>query len=361
MKTWACSAYLHLELAHLLLEPLDERIGEHARQRIARAILHQSVLCLGGDARRLGVGHAPSEIRQPLGGRVLVIVERDDGVLSAEVAERALRLRQLSFHASDLVLEEVPRLPGELELRLQALEDEAARVRVGDALREPGAGAGEADLDEARVRDRLHLEPVAVPPDQAGRNAGEDLVLRLLRGRLSRWFRRGILARRHEESERAQKNRHARLDCAHHAPATFGPRESRLVLESELPDDARRERAALEELHLILEELDALEVAGRRDDLGKVRHLRGLDVHVHHRPRGPEPRCEQTHHGHHGQARDGQAGHQRPAPPKHGEHLAQLGVARARRARQRARGRVHHEGARQGRRNDVEPVHLRTP
>ena len=112
--------------------------------------------------------------RQPLDDRVVVIVERDDGVLAAERAERALRLRQLSFDAVDLVLEEVPRLPGELELRLQALEDEAARVRVGDALREPGVRAGEADLDEARVGDGFHIEPLAVAPDQAGRNAVES-------------------------------------------------------------------------------------------------------------------------------------------------------------------------------------------
>ena len=87
----------HLEPAHLLLEPLDQRVGEHARQRVALALLHQPVLRLGRDPRRLGVGHAPAEIGQPLDDRVLAIVERDDGVLAAEVAEGALRVRQLAL------------------------------------------------------------------------------------------------------------------------------------------------------------------------------------------------------------------------------------------------------------------------
>src|SRR4029453_15126476 len=112
---------------------------------LAPALPPQPVLRLGGDARRLGVGHAPSEIGQALHDRVLAIIERDDGVLPPEVAEGALRLRQLALHASDLGLEELARLPGELELRFQVLKDVAARVRVGDALREPRAGAGEAD------------------------------------------------------------------------------------------------------------------------------------------------------------------------------------------------------------------------
>jgi hypothetical protein len=138
-----------LQPADLLLESLDELVGEHARQRVALAILHQPVLGLAADARRLGVGHAPAEVGQPLHDRVLAVVERDDGVLPAELAERALCLGELALHPVDLLFEEVPRFAGELELRLEVLQDVAACVRIGDALREPGAGAGEADLDEA--------------------------------------------------------------------------------------------------------------------------------------------------------------------------------------------------------------------
>src|SRR5262249_59952615 len=102
-------------------------------------------------------GHAPAEIGQPLDDRVLALVEREAGVVALEVAEGALGCRQLALQEGDLGLEEVARLTGELELRLQPPQDVAARMCVGDALREPGAWTGEADLDEARVVDGLPL------------------------------------------------------------------------------------------------------------------------------------------------------------------------------------------------------------
>src|SRR5262249_60079777 len=102
--------------AALLLRALEEGMGEPAGQRVALAFLDEPVLRLGGDARRLGIGHAPAEIGQPLDDRVLALVEGDDRVLALEVAEGALRFGQLALHAGDLGLEEVARLPGELEL-----------------------------------------------------------------------------------------------------------------------------------------------------------------------------------------------------------------------------------------------------
>jgi hypothetical protein len=130
-------------------------------------------------------------------------------------------------------------------------------------------------------------------------------------------------------AERAQHGCRHGLSRGHHAPASLGLGEGRLAVESELAHDTSRERAALEELHLVLEELHPLEVTRRRDHLRNVGHLWGLSLYVQHCLGGPATRRDQTHHRHHGEARRGAPGDEAPAPSHHGEHLSQLGIARA--------------------------------
>src|SRR4029077_9854890 len=87
---------------------------------------------------------------------------------------------ELPPHPVDLGLEKASRLPGELELRFEVLDDVVAGVGVGNPLRERRARARELDLDHPGVRNRLDLEPLAIAPDEMGRDAVHGLGRRLV-------------------------------------------------------------------------------------------------------------------------------------------------------------------------------------
>src|SRR4029453_15284513 len=133
--------------------------------------------------------------------------------------------------------------------------------------------------------------------------------------------------------------------------------EARVAVESELADHAGCERAAFQELHLILEELHALEVGGRRDHLGDVGHLRRLVPHVQHRLGGPAALGRKAHQSHEGHTRRGESGHGAPATPQHHEDLAQLGLSRLQWPGKKVLLRICWQHARQPVTGDLEVGH----
>ena len=202
----------HLELAHLLLEPLDERIGEHARQRIARAILHQSVLRLGGDARRLGVGHAPSEIGQPLARSR----SRDRRARRRRAARRkSLRARSASASSRSTRAISFWRksraspVSWNFDSRLWRMKPRACAL----ATRCESPGLGLVKLTSMRREFVIGFTSSQWPyrPDQAGRNAVVDRSL--LRGG-SGVPARHPCARARGVRSGLSRNRHARLRTA---------------------------------------------------------------------------------------------------------------------------------------------------
>src|SRR5581483_9061312 len=194
---------VRLEPRQVGLQRLDERRLEHDRKRLVVPLLDELVLRLELDPLRLRARQAAREVGQAVDVRVpLRLVAHHHVVLAPEAVERRLARVHLLAHAGDLLVEVLPRLARQLELRLEGPADVLVRVRVRDRLGEVGIARRDADLDQPRVRDRLHLEVQEVAVDDARRHA-------LDRRRLRRPAPRAVAGRLAEPPDQAEQGVHA--------------------------------------------------------------------------------------------------------------------------------------------------------
>ncbi|MFN8602354.1 MAG: hypothetical protein U0842_17965, partial [Candidatus Binatia bacterium] len=227
---------LRAQIEQREVQLLDARLVEEVRHRVVA--LHDG-LVLGLQPDPVGLGRADlrGQLVHLLTGELLLLIDRDVGVVGRERLERALGLLDAAARLLELLAEELLRGDVVGQSRLGVGLHVGLRVRAGEHRRQLGARRGEAHLDEVGAAHVAHVEVAHVAVEQLGRDLGAAAGV-VVRGLVD--------DRAAAEAARTQERQQASADRQQPRPGLGRVEEGLVAREIVRADDALGEVAALQ-------------------------------------------------------------------------------------------------------------------